>query len=645
MPERGADRESGDIDRSKVPMGIPTNPELPPMSRPSPRTANRLVAVALAASVAIPALATGPAPVIAADTLTVVASADAQVKSSSPTKNYGTSTELRARAAAKDYHRSFLSFSIPALSAAPRRAAIRLFVTDDSPAGGKIHRVLGAWTERGVTWSTAPKLEVAYMTALPATPAAGQWFEVAIPLAAVTSNSKLQLAIVGANGNSVRYASRETANAPRLVLSFAPMATPVPTAAPTPPPTAVPTATPTPGPTTAPTTAATPTPTATPTAAPTVAASITPTPVPTGAPTVAPTPTATPAVTPEPTPVPTPAATPVPTPAPTAQPVAPRTAGVGVLVDPAHIASLPMSGSAWTNLKAYADGAAGAPDIQDQDSANDIRILAKALVYARTGQATYRTAVVAALKAAVGTEDGGRTLALARNLPGYVIAADLVGLKSVDASWDTNTFRPWLRGLLSETLDGMTLRSTHEDRPNNWGTHAGAARAAVAAYLGDSAELARTGLVFRGWLGDRTAYAGFSYGDLSWQADSARPVGVNPVGATKNGVSIGGAIPDDMRRGAGFQWPPVFTDYPWEAMQGVLLQALILDQAGYDAFGWQSQAIRRASDFLYDRAGWAPNGDDTWQPWVINHAYGTNRPQTAASVGKNMAFTDWLYGN
>ena len=33
----------------------------------------------------------------------------------------------------------------------------------------------------------------------------------------------------------------------------------------------------------------------------------------------------------------------------------------------------------------------------------------------------------------------------------------------------------------------MTLVSTHENRPNNWGTHAGAARAAVARYLGDSA--------------------------------------------------------------------------------------------------------------------------------------------------------------
>ena len=114
-----------------------------------------------------------------------------------------------------------------------------------------------------------------------------------------------------------------------------------------------------------------------------------------------------------------------------------------------------MTGSAWSNLKSYADSSAGSPDIQNQDSANDIHILAKALVYARTGDATYRTAVVTGLKAVVGTEDGGRTLALARNLPGYVIAADLVGLSSADRTFNINTFRPWLRGLLSRTSTGQ----------------------------------------------------------------------------------------------------------------------------------------------------------------------------------------------
>jgi hypothetical protein len=149
--------------------------------------------------------------------------------------------------------------------------------------------------------------------------------------------------------------------------------------------------------------------------------------------------------------------------------------------------------------------------------------------------------------------------------------------------------------------------------------------------------------VFRGYLGDRASYTGFSFGDLAWQCDPARPVGINPKGCTKNGVAIDGVIPDDQRRGGGFQWPPAATGYPWEGMQGVLLQALILDRAGYDAFLWSDKAINRAAGFLFDRAHWGASGDDSWQPWLLNHVYGTNYPTSPARAGKNFGFTDWLF--
>ena len=74
-------------------------------------------------------------------------------------------------------------------------------------------------------------------------------------------------------------------------------------------------------------------------------------------------------------------------------------------------------------------------------------------------------------------------------------------------------FRDWLRQCLTVVLDGRTLISTHEERPNNWGTAAGASRMAVALYLGDTTQLERCAQVFHGWLGDRSAYAGFDFGD------------------------------------------------------------------------------------------------------------------------------------
>jgi hypothetical protein len=315
-----------------------------------------------------------------------------------------------------------------------------------------------------------------------------------------------------------------------------------------------------------------------------------------------------------------------------------------ILMSRSELLSRPTSGAAWTALKARADSSVGTPDISNQDEAADQTTLAKALVFARTGIASYRTAVVAALKSAVGTESGGRTLALGRNLPGYVLAADFIDLGAVDPSFDQGTFKPWLRSLLTKSLDGRTLVSTHEDRPNNWGTHAGAARAAVAGYLGDSAQLARAAQVFRGYLGDRTAYAGFSYGELSWQCDTARPVGINPP-CVKSGIDIGGVMPDDMRRGGGLQWPPASTGYPWEGLQGAVLQAELLRAQGYDAWSWSSKAILRAVKFLYERARWPATGDDEWQLWLIDKRYGTSyHTPPPARGGKNFGFTDWLYG-
>ncbi|OGC02362.1 hypothetical protein A2V82_12400, partial [candidate division KSB1 bacterium RBG_16_48_16] len=79
---------------------------------------------------------------------------------------------------------------------------------------------------------------------------------------------------------------------------------------------------------------------------------------------------------------------------------------------------------------------------------------------------------------------------------------------------------------------------------------------------------------------------------------------------------IDGVIPDDMRRGGSFQFPPASTGYPWEGLQGVVAQAEILSRAGYD----------------------------TWNSWLIDYHYGTNfHSSGASSPGKNMGWTDWTH--
>jgi hypothetical protein len=322
----------------------------------------------------------------------------------------------------------------------------------------------------------------------------------------------------------------------------------------------------------------------------------------------------------------------------------------GIWLTEEEVRQLPTTGAAWDQLIEVAGEAVGTPDLGDQDSEANVIVLAKALVYARTGEQVYRDEVVAALRVITfdNTEDGGRTLALGRELAAYVIAADLINLPIVDADLHAQ-FSQKLRQLLTKSLEGWgsanhTLQETHELRANNWGTHAGASRAAVAFYLGDSAELERTALVFRGYLGDRSAYSGFEFADdLSWQADPANPVSVNPQGSVKEGHSIDGALPEEMRRGGPFQWPPATTDYPWGGLQGALVQAEILHRAGYPAWEWEDQALKRAVQFLYD-IGWAPEGNDEWMVWLVNHAYQTSFPTaTEVGPGTNMGWTNWTH--
>ncbi len=312
----------------------------------------------------------------------------------------------------------------------------------------------------------------------------------------------------------------------------------------------------------------------------------------------------------------------------------------GIWINYDEIARLPTSGKAWDNLKAEADKSTGAPNVSNQNDDVNVRVLAKAFVYARTRTEKYRTEVIDACMTAIGTEKGGRTLALGRELIAYIIAADLVGLSTEQ----DQRFRAWIQETRTEELSGRTLISTHEDRPNNWGTHAGGTRIAIAAYLGDQAEIERCAKVFKGWLGDRSTYDGFTYGSLSWQSDPNNPVGINPKGATKNGHSVDGVLPDDQRRGGSFRWPPPKENYVYEALQGVFAQAVILYRLGYDVWNWEDKAMLRAFQWLHNEANYQTAGDDTWEPHIINYYYDTNFPAPIPSKpGKNVGWTDWTH--
>jgi len=353
---------------------------------------------------------------------------------------------------------------------------------------------------------------------------------------------------------------------------------------------------------------------------------------------------------PEPVPDPDPEPEPVPDPEPEPEPVTdpepvPERETLlieaGIWTSAKEIAALPMSGEAWRRLKRDADVDWGIPNISDQEDRVNVYTMAKALVYARTGIESYRDEVITLCMQAIGTEEGGRSLALARNLGAFVIAADLVTLPPEEDA----IFRGWLREVLTKTMsENRNLTTTHELRPNNWGTHAGGSRAAAVAYLQDWQELDRVAKVFKGWLGDRSSYNGFVYAELDWQSDPQNPVGINPVGATIQGYNVDGVLPDEQRRSGGFTWPPPKEGYVYEALQGALLQAVVLHRAGYDVWNWEDKALLRAYVWLHEVADYPAVGDDNWQPFLINRFYGTGFPfPEASNVGKNVGWTCWTH--
>ncbi|HET9948149.1 MAG TPA: hypothetical protein VFQ22_04470 [Longimicrobiales bacterium] len=72
---------------------------------------------------------------------------------------------------------------------------------------------------------------------------------------------------------------------------------------------------------------------------------------------------------------------------------------------------------------------------------------------------------------------------------------------------------------------------------------------------------------------------------------------------------------------------------------------MILERAGYPAFQWEDQALRRAAEWLHEQAHFPAEGDDTWLPQLLNHYYGARFPVAVGVPGKNVGFTAWTHGS
>ncbi len=344
----------------------------------------------------------------------------------------------------------------------------------------------------------------------------------------------------------------------------------------------------------------------------------------------------------------------------------------GIWVDRTQLMSLPTSGEAWNSIttsvnKLPADGSGA--DISNQDSNHDQYTLAAALACARTSNTTYCTKARGAINSSIGSEvttlttprspASNQWLPVGRNLGAYVIAADVMNLRSdSDPNSLGSRFQTWIA-----TFKGRKGSEGAEFRPFQSGSNAdaqmGFVYSSVASYLNDSTMLTRAWDAFRTYAGDPTAPDKENINitnaiEGNWTAASSKPgaTAIAQKGTTKNGVRLDGADGNDMVRGGAWAAVPGHSQYPWVGLEGFVPAALILHRAGYPAFEVADQAVKRTADYLWylhknvDAYWW--DAEDVGRAAEVKHImntyYGLNYTVVyPTGEGRTVGFTDWTH--
>lgn len=359
-------------------------------------------------------------------------------------------------------------------------------------------------------------------------------------------------------------------------------------------------------------------------------------------------------------PAPEPTPTPDPTPAPTSG------AGFDVLgITQTQLNALPIGTPSWNTLKAMAD-AAYTVDATSGNPDGSGNAVAGGLVYARTGDATYKTKVNNALDAVQAIAPASWDQAAAnRHMGGWVAAAQLVGRPARNADGTLNSWGQWVTAQLTVThAGGVPRNQVMLDTARGWDNNHGAAArqsvAAIEAYLG--LDLTTSCNAMKAWLGG--TFAGYAFvtdttpsaGQMGWTDNGGAPSwyvtghlsGVNPSTAWA-GTSVpamkDGAIPSDTERDGG-TYPTIGANGADHYIYGNLYREaatmVTLAANGCSLWNYADNALARA------RAWAAANVPDHEGDYLgnadplLNAVYGTSYPATVGTGENMLAASAWL---
>lgn len=333
----------------------------------------------------------------------------------------------------------------------------------------------------------------------------------------------------------------------------------------------------------------------------------------------------------------------------------------GVILDRSELMALKTEGAAWNAVYSRAksqtvDGA----NLSDMHMQHDVGTLAVALAGVRLGDAVLIAKAEACLKDAIGTEAGGDSMDVGRSLAAYVIAADILDIRS-------GPIFDWLSSFTTKKIahDNTGVPMTFRQRAWETGTNAscqvGLCSVALAVYLRDRDWLEDNWNAYRRYCGDTTSPFQLKpnqFGD-PWQMDLSQRVGIQRKDAVKNGLNIDGANVD-MGRSNPSPKPTLSYDarmslYPWVSLNGAIWAALILHRQGYPAFEIQDKAILRAVKFLrrlakdYNQPGWWGQDKKEDVKWLAHIAYPNDLPLSEYPITLPVAdhdqvgWSDWTH--
>ncbi|MEX2459228.1 MAG: DNRLRE domain-containing protein [Actinomycetota bacterium] len=165
-------------------------------------------------------------------TQTLVPNADAFVRQTSAGSNFGTASTVRVQSAVNlllfpDNERTLVRFSLPAIPSWCTLTTATLRMNASSAAAGRTLqaiRAAAAWTETGVTWTNQPATAGAASTAGSGT--GWREWDVRTQVEAMYAGTNAGFLVRDASEGAVLaqtqvFSSREGANPPQLVLTFA----------------------------------------------------------------------------------------------------------------------------------------------------------------------------------------------------------------------------------------------------------------------------------------------------------------------------------------------------------------------------------------------------------------------------------------